>query len=308
MGKYRPFIFLGVAIIIAFIASLLIYNYLQSKAKVKDVTLETQSIAVAKVDLNWGTVLNKEMIEMKPFLKKSLPVGHFSDPSSLIGRVLVSPVKTNEPIFESKLAPTTIKAGGVAAVVSPKKRAVAVKVDKVIGVAGFIYPGNRVDVLVTITTGKTSQPITKIVLENILVLAAGPEIQTKGKEEKPSPVDVITLEVTPDEAEKLALGATEGKLQLALRNFTDTEDVITKGTTIPILLASYSTSGPVQEAKAKPVRAAVRKKPTPPTPPPTPVVEKKIEPEKPAPEKKPVFTVEVIKGGKSSETKFEGGE
>ena len=301
MGKYRPFIFLGIAIIVAFVTSVLIYNYLQRKAKVKDVTLETQSIAVAKVDLNWGTAINKEMIEMKPFLKNSLPAGHFSDPSSLVGRVLVSPVKTNEPIFESKLAPTTIKAGGVAAVISPKKRAVAVKVDKVIGVAGFIYPGNRVDVLVTITTGKTPQPITKIVLENILVLAAGPEIQTKGKEEKPSPVDVITLEVTPDEAEKLALGATEGKLQLALRNFTDTEDVHTRGTTIPALLSSYSSPGVTVEAKPVPVKRAGAKKPAP-------AVEKKIETEKPAPEKKPVVTVELIKGNKITEVKFERSE
>src|SRR4030042_1624751 len=169
MGKYRPFIFLGMAIIIAFVTSVLIYNFLQRKARVKDVTLETQSIAVAKVDMNWGTVINKEMVEMKPFLKKSLPAGHFTDPPSLTGRVLISPVKANEPIFELKLAPTSIKTGGVAAVVSPKKRAVAVKVDKVIGVAGFVNPGNRVDVLVTIAIGKTSEPITKIFLENILV-------------------------------------------------------------------------------------------------------------------------------------------
>ena len=288
MGKYRPFIFLGLAIIIAFVTSVLIYNFLQRKAKVKDVTLETQSIAVAKVDLNWGTVLTSEVIEMKPFLKKSLPAGHFTDSSSLTGRVLIFPVKTNEPIFESKLAPTSIKTGGVAAVVSPKKRAVAVKVDKVIGVAGFVNPGNRVDVLVTIATGKTSEPITKIVLENILVLAAGPEIQTKGKEERPSPVDVITLEVTPEEAEKLALAATEGKLQLALRNFTDTEDVHTRGTTIPALLASYTT--------AKETR---------------PVTGRTVAPRgtaKPPSEKPHAFIVELIKGTKASEVKFERSE
>ena len=293
MGRYRPFIILGIAVIIAFVTSVLIYNYLQRKARVKDVTLETQSIAIAKVDLNWGTVLTSEVIEMKPFLKKSLPAGHFSDPPSLTGRVLISPVKANEPIFESKLAPTTIKTGGVAAVVSPKKRAVAVKVDKVIGVAGFIYPGNRVDVLVTITTGKTPEPITKIVLENILVLAAGPEIQTKGKEERPSPVDVITLEVTPEEAEKLALAATEGKLQLALRNFIDTEDVLTKGTTIPALLSSYTTS-----KETRPVaRRGVAAKRT------TPAVSTAPKEKKP-----PAFVVELIKGTKSSEVKFERSE
>src|SRR4030042_1560500 len=242
MGKYRPFIILGIAVIIAFVTSVLIYNYLQRKAKVKDVTLETQSIAVAKVDLNWGTVVNKEMIEMKPFLTKSLPAGHFSDTSSLMGRVLVS-----------------------------------------------LHPE------------KAQTPITKTVLENILVLAAGPEIQTKGKEERPSAVDVITLEVTPEEAEKLGLAATQGKILLALRNFSDTEDVVTKGMTIPTLLASYSSYGSVQEGKVVPVKTTGSKKPTP-------VMGKKIETGKPALEKKPAFAVELIKGNKVSEVKFEGGE
>ncbi len=106
------------------------------------------------------------------------------------------------------------------------------------------------------------------------------------KEEKAAPVDVITMEVTPEEAEKLALAATEGKLQLALRNFSDTEDVLTRGTTVPMLLASYSGVGEVKETKAAP------KKPV------TPVALRPAEPEK--------FTVELIKGGKVSEVKVEG--
>src|SRR4030042_5208140 len=301
MGKYRTFILFGIAIIVALITGFLVVNYLQTKSKGKEVALETQHIAVAKVDLTWGTAVTPEVITMKPFLKDSLPGGYFSEPSSLTGRVLISNIKANEPIFESKLAPTTVKTGGVAAVISPKKRAIAIKVDKVIGVSGFVHPGNRVDVLVTLHQEKAQTSITKTVLENILVLAAGPEIQTKGKEEKASPVDVITLEVTPEEAEKLALAATEGKILLALRNFNDTEDVVTKGMTIPTLLASYSTYGSVQEAKVVPVKATGSKKPTP-------VMGKKIETGKPALEKKPAFAVELIKGNKVSEVKFEGGE
>ena len=109
-------------------------------------------------------------------------------------------------------------------------------------------PGNRVDVLVTITPDRrgSSNPVTKIVLENILVLAAGPEVEKKGKE--PTNVNVITLEVTPEEAQKLALAATEGKLQLALRNFSDTEDVRTKGTTDPHL-AGFLQPGKGKEAR-----------------------------------------------------------
>ena len=225
MGKYRPIILLGMAVIIALVATLLAINWLQTKAKGREPVLETQEVAVSKVDLTWGTALTKEMIETKPFLKKSLPAGNFSDTSSLVGRVLISPVKANEPILESRLAPLSVKTGGVAAMISPKKRAIAVKVDKVIGVSGFIHPGNRVDILVTLASGKSATPVTKTVLENILVLAAGPEIETTGKEAKPSQVDVITIEVTPEEAEKLSLAVTEGRIMLVLRNVTDTEDV-----------------------------------------------------------------------------------
>jgi pilus assembly protein CpaB len=300
MGKYKPFILLGTAVVVALVTSVLIYNWLQRKSKAEIPEMQTQSVAVAATNLSWGTILTKDMIRVTPFLKTSLPEGYFSDPASLVGRVLTSPVKANEPIFETKLAPTSVKTGGVAAVVSPKKRAIAVKVDKVIGVSGFIHPNNRVDVLVTLATGKTPTSITKTVLENILVLAAGPEFEAKGKEEKPSPVDVVTLEVTPEEAEKLALAATEGKILLTLRNFSDTEDVMTKGMTIPTLLASYSGYSAVSETK--PVATVSTRRPAS-SKTPTHVTEKKAESEKQKP-----FVVEVIKGGKSSETKFEGGE
>jgi len=226
-----------------------------------------------------------------------------------VGRVLISPVKANEPILESRLAPTSIRTGGVAAVVSPKKRAAAVKVDKVIGVSGFVHPSNRVDVLVTMTMGKTPTSITKTVLENILVLAAGPEFEAKSKEEKQAAVDVVTLEVTPEEAEKLALAASEGKILLVLRNFSDTEEILTKGMTIPTLLASYSGSGysAVTETKPAPAPAVARRTPAP-SKAPAPIVEKSV-PEKSVKNEKPKpFVVELIKGTKTSEVKFQGGE
>ncbi len=284
MGRYRPVIFLGAAIIVAFITSYLIYNYLQKTGAPKEAALETQPVAVAIVNLPWGTAIRKEMIKVEPYLKKSLPNGYVSDASSLNGRVVISPIAANEPILQSRLAPVDLKSGGVAAVVKPKNRAVAVRVDKVIGVSGFIYPGNRVDVLVTIEGGKgIPDAITKIVLENILVLAAGSDVQRTGKEAQASPVDVITLEVTPEEAEKLAHASTQGKLQLALRNFQDTEDVLTKGAKTPALLASYSGAGEPskQGKKVSTARTPARIKPA-------------------------AFTVEVVRGGQSSKVNFEG--
>ena len=287
MGKLRPFLVFGAAVVIALIATVLIYGSIQKSAKGgKQAGVETQPIAVAAVDLQWGTVIIKEMVKMEPFLKSTLPAGCVADVSSLVGRVVISPIRAKEPLLESRLAPQNLKTGGVAAVISPKKRAVAVKVDKVIGVAGFIYPGNRVDVLVTLSKMKNNEePVTKIVLENVLVLAAGPDVQIgKGKEEKAAPVDVITLEVTPEESEKLALASTEGKLQLALRGFTDTEEVLTKGTSIPILLASYSGSGPADKPLGKKKAVLVARKA--------------------APSANTAYIVELVQGGKVSTLKF----
>jgi pilus assembly protein CpaB len=283
MGKLRPVILLGVAVVIALITTLLIYSSIQKRATVAraPISAETQPIAVATVDLNWGTVVVKEMVKMEPFLKSTLPSGAYTNMNSLLGRVVISSIRAKEPFLESRLAPQSLKTGGVAAVIESKKRAVAVRVDKVIGVAGFVHPGNRVDVLVTIPKGKAGESVTKIVLENILVLAAGPEVTTaRGKEQQPATVDVITLEVTPEEAEKLALAATEGKLQLALRGLIDTEQVLTKGTSIPALLSSYSGSGPVVESKGKKTR-------------------------KPVYAQNRVYFVELIQGGKVTIKKFE---
>ncbi len=288
MGKFRPVILLGAAVIIALVTTYLIYSSIQKRTGVvKAPILETQPIAIATVDLNWGTVVVKEMVKMDPFLKSSLPAGAYTDMNSLLGRVVISSIKAKEPFLESRLAPQSLKTGGVAAVIASNKRAVAVRVDKVIGVAGFVKPGNRVDVLVTMAKGKTGEAITKIVLENMLVLAAGPEVQTaKGKEQQAAPVNVITLEVTPEEAEKLALAATEGKLQLALRGLTDTEEVLTQGAVVPALLASYSGSGSIAKPTGKAASLA----------------------RKPVQSTKRVFFVELIQGGKVITKKFEEGK
>ncbi len=279
-ARKKPLLILGAAIVTALLVAVFTYNWLQEKSFAMQ-SLETQIITVAKSDLPWATVLTRDKVKTVPYLKKSLASGYFPDPAGLEGRTLLYPVKADEPIFESKLAPVAMKGGGVAAVISPQRRAMAVKVDKIVGVAGFIHPGNRVDVLVTLQqTGMVTTPVTKIVLENVLVLAVGPEIEASTKQEKPAPVDVITLEVTPHEGEKLALAATEGKLQLALRNFGDSQEVMTRGTTISTLLASHNEgaeAAPVKKRARRDMGAAVRQE---------------------------TISVELIKGNKSSEMTF----
>jgi pilus assembly protein CpaB len=262
MKKYQPFILLGLAACMALVTSVLVYNWLQRQPKVveKVIGAQTEMVAVAVSDLFWGTKLASEQIKLVPFPTNSLPQGHFSTIENLQGRVLVANVTVNEPVLESKLAPREVTMGGVAAVTRPEKRAMAVKVDDVIGVAGFINPGNRVDVLVTIDN---SPPVTKTVLQNVLVLAAGPDLDRKGKEEKPSSVKVITLEVTPDEGEKLGLAATEGKIVLTLRNQLNGDAVLTRGATIPALLNSYRIP---EEVKREEPRKLVKGNPMPAAP------------------------------------------
>jgi pilus assembly protein CpaB len=241
--------------VVALTASFFLYKWLQRQRAPKEVVKVVESdavpVVVAAVDLPWGTKLNSEMIKRTPYLKESLPPGYFSDSDAMEGRVLIVSLKQNEPILETKLAPTSVSTGGVSAVVTPGKRAISVKGDKVLGISGFIKPGNRVDVLVTLTQG-TKNEITKIVLENVLVLATGKEIQENDKGE-PSPVDVYTLEVTPEEGEKLTLSASKGRLQFALRNVTDAEIVLTKGATIRKTLSSFRPPVPpkVRRSRAK---------------------------------------------------------
>ena len=290
-GPNRSLLFIVLAVLIAGLVAVWAGNRLTGNTTVKAQKVETMPIAVAAVDINWGEVLVKEQVKTLPYLKANLPAGYFADANALVGRTILFPVKANEPILDSRLAPMNFKGGGVAAVVGEGKRAMAVKVDKVIGVSGFIHPGNRVDILVTMDhPQKERGSVAKIVLENVLVLATGPEMEATGKKEKAAPVDVITLEVTPEEGEKLALAAAEGKLQLTLRNFTDTQEVHTKGTTVPVLLTSYSgVSAPVAKTGMRRSAQAPRR-----------VVN--------APAQSPVVTVEIIQGSDVKQYRFGKGE
>ncbi len=145
------------------------------------------------------------------------------------------------PIIDSQLASLDIKNGGLAAIVSADKRAMSVSVDKVIGIAGFVHPGHMVDVLVSIgAKGEKEGFITKMVLENILVLAIGTQDQVT-TDKKATKVNVVTLEVTPEESERLALARDKGAISLALRGYSDKEVVFTRGATVPELLQNYRT-------------------------------------------------------------------
>ncbi len=262
MKRYKPAILIVLTVVVALATSFLVYKWLKARSLAyANQRGEIVSVAVAATDLSWGTVIKPEMVKTVPFLKGSLTAGFFEDPAKVTGRVIITPVKAAEPIFESRLAPLDVTQGGVAAVISQNKRAMTVRVDKVKGVSGFIHPGNRVDVVATFRPNFAQMPVTLTVLENIPVLATGTETEIRNKQEKPVEVDVITLEVSPNEAEVLALSSTEGKLQLSLRNFSDTKNMATKGASVQSLMDLLSGKRPAPKRKAKPEVASAQPAP-----------------------------------------------
>jgi pilus assembly protein CpaB len=245
MKRYRPVVFFGLALVLGLVTSIMVFSWLQNeKNRLLAAPLplmQNAQVLVANADLPWGTKLTPEMVQVQEFPTGAVVDGHFKESEAIKDRVLLVDLKKNEMLLESKLAPVGMTTGGVAAVTDINKRAMSVKVDDVIGVAGFIKPADRVDVMVTIepTPGKQEHPIAKMILENVKVLAAGTQMERKGKDEEPKPVQVITVEVDVEEAEKLALASTQGKLRLALRNPLNKEHVLTKGANIGALLSSY---------------------------------------------------------------------
>ena len=215
MGNWKAVLPITLSLVIAIGGSYFLYQWIERQRAPKEVIqvqAEATPVAVSVGNLPWGTKLKAEMLKTAPYLKESLPAGYFASMNDIKGRVLIAPLKANEPITEHKLAPISMETGGVSAVLAPGKRAIGVKGDKVIGLAGFVNPGNRVDVLVTVKDPDTKKEKTKTILENIPVLATGTQIE-KNEKGEPAPVDVYTLEVTPEDGEKLALVAAKGKLQ-----------------------------------------------------------------------------------------------
>lgn len=257
MGNLRTFVPILLSILIALAGSYYLYQWVKQKTMPDKIVTVKESkaipVVVAKAGIPWGVKLNPEMLTTTPYLEESLPIGSFSNPGDIVDRIVVSPIREGEPVLEYRLAPTSMKTGGVAAILDSGKRAISVKGNNVLGIAGFINPGNRVDVLVTIADPDKGMDITKIVLENLLVLASGRQIQENSKGEA-APVDVYTLEVTPEQGERLTLAANKGRLQFALRGATDSDIVLTKGVTVPEMLKSLII---VEDKPGKPAVSTV---------------------------------------------------
>jgi pilus assembly protein CpaB len=231
-------------------------------------TVASDKVVVAAQDIDLGSPLTPQMLKIAEWPKGSVPAGAVDNFKALDTRVLKTSVLRGEPILESKLAPLGAT-GGLSAVIAKGNRAMTVRVNDVVGVAGFALPGNYVDIVVntedeSVKADNVNKSISKIVLEHMLVLAVA---QEQGRDDtKPKVVNAVTLEVTPEQAEKLDLARSVGSLSLVLRNQIDTSLVVTNGSTKKNLLNRVELpilpTAPVADVKAefKPiVKKAVRK-------------------------------------------------
>jgi pilus assembly protein CpaB len=265
------------AFVIAAVCAFVVYRVLGNRLAVANHVATTTRVVAAAADLKLGTLLtpaNLTTIE----IAGPLPKGAILKPEQAAGRGVMSDLYQGEPIIESRLAPVG-SGGGLAATIPEGMRACAVKVDEVVGVAGFVTPGMRVDVLISgnppseVNAATTTGQKVKTLLQNIQVLSAGQDIQ-KDQEGKAKPVQVVNLLVTPDQAEILSLASSQTHIQLVLRNPLDTQIATPTGTVVSNLFADKNT--PVKtHAVAAPVKRAA-----------------------------PVYTIEVINGTTRNDQKF----
>ena len=245
------------ALVFAGLAAWLTYGYLQKEIdSVKSV--QPERIVVAAADIPIGTVISQPQVRVASWPKDSIPPGSAQLTDAVVNRVAIRPITRGDAVTEQKLKPKSGGAGSgfMTYVVPEGHRAVTVAVNEVAGVAGFLTPNDRVDVIVTTQVpGNEKESISKIILENVPILATGQV--TDQKEGKPVVVPTVTLDLSPADSEKLVLAASKGPLQMLLRNITDSAQVNSKGATISKVLSGMERlPAPTPAAAPKPVRVA----------------------------------------------------
>ncbi len=267
MRNKRLIIAIAGAIVCGLLGVMLVTRYL---SQVEAFTKDLNNVVVAKEEIPLGTKIVADQLALAPIPNGSAPQGALRKIDEVVGRVAITPIGVRETITTMKLAPEGM-GGGLSAVIPEGYRAMTVKVDDVVGVSGFVMPGSYVDVVAVIvpTTqqgGEGQGPISKIVLQHIKVLASGAKIDSPENQREPTAVKAVTLQVTPEEAEKLVLAANEGKLQLVMRNYSDQESTDTKGANKNSLLHGENVkpeTAPLSAAKveqpkpARPIRVSV---------------------------------------------------
>lgn len=273
MRQRRLWIILLLALVSGGSAAFLALAYLRDRTpRLLAAEAPRTKVVVAARDLPLGTVLQPADVRLIDWHGDAVPAGYMRDAAAVVGRGLITPVKANEVVMEAKLAPRGA-GGGLAVTIPDGMRAVSVRVDDVIGVAGFVLPGTHVDVVLTLPPQlDRKEAVSQVVLQNVPVLAAGQVVQ-QDAQGKPVTVSVITLLVTPHDGETLILAANQGKIQMALRNSLDQAELPTPGVNARGLLrsvpqgtgqagrsraAAAEASGTVVEAYKGGVRTLIR--------------------------------------------------
>lgn len=308
MRNKRLIIALLAAVTFGLIAAFSVKQYLLSAQTFN----RTNNVVVAKVDIPMGTRIIAEQLVVAQFPTNVTPQGAIPTvDANLIGRVTTVAISQRDPVTEMKLAPIGT-AGGLQAVIPEGYRAMTVKVDDVVGISGFIMPGALVDVVVVIAPPKNdgaNEKISKIVLQNIKVLANGQNIDRPKNDREVERVKAVTLQVTPEQAEKLALASSEGKLQLVMRNSVDQADEQTPGANKQRLLSGERATiapEPGMGAEVKAAPTSVRRSTSSPRPrpvaPPKDLNNAAAKVNTPPPPPRP--SVEVIEGAKKKTVDF----
>jgi pilus assembly protein CpaB len=263
MTRQRLLLVLALALVAAAVAAFAAFRYSSQRPVVAGPRDAGTQIVVAARNLPVGHFLAEADLQVIRWPSTALPAGYVPLPSSAVGRGLITAVRMNSPILEADLAERG-SGGGMPIIFPEGMRAVSVRVDEIVGVAGFVVPRTRVDVLLTMQppTG-SEQTYTQIILQNLVVLAAGQAVQ-KNEKGEPMMVGVVTLMVTPEQGEKLVLASARGKIQLALRNMVDVDEIHTAGIGDARLLqigrqpaARTTGSAPAPRARTTPERTVI---------------------------------------------------
>jgi pilus assembly protein CpaB len=261
-AKPRSAIIVGIlAVAIAVFASISLYNYLKGQEEKVKQAVATETIIIAAKQIPGGSTIDSSMVKDADWPKANLPQGSFSSQENVTGRRARAIFVPGEPIVDAKLVPE----GGVGGILTYKipegHRAMTVGVGQVAGVAGFITPGDKVDVVLTLTPLGSKETVSKIVLQNVPILATG-QILEQQPEGQPIVVPTVTMDVTPEIAEKLAIASTQGRLQLVLRGADDTKVSKTVGATVTKVMLGVEKPKRKFAARRRVVRKAkVEKKP-----------------------------------------------
>jgi pilus assembly protein CpaB len=270
MKQYRTLIVLLVAVAAAGVAAYGVYSTVQ-RMPVREIEVGSIPVVVAAEAIPVGTRLTSDHLRVARWPARNPVPGAFTDPQQAIDRGVIAPLAENEPVTAFKVAGPE-SGSGLPPVIPEGMRAISIRVNEVVGVAGFVMPGTRVDVLLSVGNpgaAHGAEPMARTVISNVLVLTAGTRYdQQEGQNAQPQRSTVVTLAVLPEDGERVALASTQGDLSLALRNPTDVEPTKTPGMRLSVLMRGPGGQPVIEQ---RPNRIVAIRPPTPVIPPPPPV-------------------------------------